>query len=184
MKIFPPIETERLILDRIIESDLEDFVLQINSSEEYSKNLFNIPYPFPEKNAITWLEHCNLGIESGESFRFAVRKKEIGKLIGVIGLHLDKEHQKAELGYWLGKSFWGNGYLTEGLVSVLNYGFNELKLNKIAATHFLFNPGSGKVMQKAGMLLEGLQKQEYFHHGQFLDVNRYSILKEDFYSII
>ena len=104
----------------------------------------------------------------------------MGKLIGTIGLHLNKEHQKAELGYWLGKNFWRKGYLTEALKAVLEFGFKELNLNKIYATHFLFNPNSGKVMLKAGMKFEGLQKQEYLQHGEFLDVNRYSLLKQDF----
>ena len=101
-------------------------------------------------------------------------------MIGTIGLHLNKEHQKAELGYWLGKNFWRKGYLTEALKAVLEFGFKELNLNKIYATHFLFNPNSGEVMLKAGMKFEGLQKQEYLQHGEFLDVNRYSLLKQDF----
>ena len=178
----PEITTERLLLSQPVENDLQDFLIQINSSEEYSKNLFNIPFPFAVENAKIWLDHCNLGIESGSSLRFAIREKEVGKLIGIIGLHIDEEHQKAELGYWLGKDFWGKGYLAEGLKAVIKYSFTELNLNKIAATHFLFNPNSGKVMQKAGMKLEGLQRQEYLQNGKFLDVNRYSILKEDFIS--
>lgn len=174
------IPTERLLLSRPREADLDDFVLQINSTGDFSKNLFNIPFPYPKENAEKWLELCNAGIETGDSFRFAIREKEIGKLIGTIGLHLSKEHHKAELGYWLGKDYWGKGYLTEALKAVLQFGFDHVQLNKIYATHFVYNPASGKVMQKVGMKFEGLLKQEYFHQEKFLDVNRYSILKEDF----
>ena len=174
------IKTSQLLLNLPTEKDLVDFLAQINSTDEYSKNLFNIPYPFPKENALKWLQNCAIGIESGETIRFAIREKEVGKLIGTIGLHLNKEHQKAELGYWLGKNFWRKGYLTEALKAVLEFGFKELNLNKIYATHFLFNPNSGKVMLKAGMKFEGLQKQEYLQHGEFLDVNRYSLLKQDF----
>ena len=174
------IKTSQLLLNLPTEKDLVDFLAQINSTDEYSKNLFNIPYPFPKENALKWLQNCAQGIESGETIRFAIREKEVRKLIGTIGLHLNKEHQKAELGYWLGKNFWRKGYLTEALKAVLEFGFKELNLNKIYATHFLFNPNSGKVMLKAGMKFEGLQKQEYLQHGEFLDVNRYSLLKQDF----
>lgn len=174
------IKTSQLLLNLPTEKDLVDFLAQINSTDEYSKNLFNIPYPFPKENALKWLQNSAQGIESGETIRFAIREKEVGKLIGTIGLHLNKEHQKAELGYWLGKNFWRKGYLTEALKAVLEFGFKELNLNKIYATHFLFNPNSGKVMLKAGMKFEGLQKQEYLQHGEFLDVNRYSLLKQDF----
>ncbi|MBW8362637.1 MAG: GNAT family N-acetyltransferase [Kaistella sp.] len=177
------LQTDRLILDRPTEKDLDDFVVYMNSCEDFSKNLFNIPFPYKRENAENWLEMCNKGIESGESFRFAIRENEIGKLIGIIGLHLTKEHHKAELGYWLGKDFWGKGYLTETLKAVFQFGFKDLQLNKIYATHFLHNPASGRVMQKAGMEFEGLLKQEYFHHGKFLDVNRYAVLKKDFESI-
>ena len=174
------IKTLQLLLNLPTEKDLVDFLAQINSTDEYSKNLFNIPYPFPKENALKWLQNSAQGIESGETIRFAIREKEVGKLIGTIGLHLNKEHQKAELGYWLGKNFWRKGYLTEALKAVLEFGFKELNLNKIYATHFLFNPNSGKVMLKAGMKFEGVQKQEYLQHGEFLDVNRYSLLKQDF----
>ncbi len=180
MESFPVLHTERLILNRPTYEDRDDFVLQINSTEDFSKNLFNITYPYSKENYEQWLPICDEGIEKGTSYRFAIRENEIGKLIGLIGLHIDKTHQKAELGYWLGKDFWGNGYLTETVNAVLKFGFEELSLNKIYATHFLYNPASEKVMQKSGMRLEGLLRKEYFHHGEFLDVNRYSILKEDF----
>lgn len=180
MNDLPELYTERLILNRPTLHDLEDFLFHINSTEDYSKNLFNISFPFTPEQAEKWLERCDLGIDTGASLRFAVREKEAGKLIGTLGLHLNREHQKAELGYWLGKDFWGKGYLTEALAAILKFGFEELNLNKIYATHFLYNPGSGRVMQKAGMKFEGLQKQEYFQHGEFLDVHRYALLKKDF----
>ena len=175
------INTERLHLNRPTENDLEDFLLHINSSEDFSKNLFNISFPFSEEQAKIWFKSCDLGYETEEAIRFAIREKGIGKLIGIIGIHINKEHHKAEIGYWLGKDFWGKGILTETLMAVIQFGFTELKLNKIFATHFLYNPASGKVMQKAGMKYEGLQKQEYFFNGEFLDVEKYFILKQDFF---
>lgn len=177
---FPVLETERLFLSRPKSSDAEDFVLQVNSCENFSKNLFNIPYPYPKENFEQWLPICDEGIESGTSYRFAIREKSNQKMIGLIGLHLQKEHQKAELGYWLGKNFWNNGYLTEGLKEVLKFAFENLELNKIFATYFLYNPASGKVMEKVGMKYEGTLREEYFHDGKFCDVDRYSILKSDF----
>lgn len=183
MKNLPTLITERIVLSRPTENDLEDFVFQINSCEDFSKNLFNIPYPYPKENFLEWLPICDEGIEKGTSYRFGIREKSNKKLIGLIGIHINKEHQKAEIGYWLGKNFWGKGYLTETLKAVLKFGFEELQLNKIYATHYLHNPASGKVMENSGMKLEGLLKQEYFHNGQFLDVNRYSILKEDFLNL-
>ncbi len=176
----PVLKTQNLLLNRPTENDLEDFLVHINSAEDFSKNLFNIAFPYTKEEAKNWLKICDEGYETGNAYRFAIREIEVGKLIGIIAIHMNKDHQKGELGYWLGKNFWGKGYLTESVKEILKFGFQELQLNKIFATHFLHNPASEKVMQKAGMKLEGLQKQEYFHQGKFLDVNRYAILKEDF----
>lgn len=174
------IETSRLLLDSPTIDDMDRFIIEINSTEDYSKNLFNISYPFTTEQAESWFKTCQKGNINSESIRFAIREKEVGKLIGIIGIHIDKEHKKAQLGYWLGKSFWGKGYISEVLKEVIKFGFEELQLNKIFATHFLFNPASGKAMQNAGMKYESLQVQEYLHNGQFLDVKRYYILKEDY----
>ncbi|MBW8359927.1 MAG: GNAT family N-acetyltransferase [Weeksellaceae bacterium] len=180
MQKYPELQTDSLLLNQPTESDLDDFILQINSTEDFSKNLFNIPFPYTREDADKWFAACNAGIESGESWRFAIREKAVGKLIGIIGLHHNMEHHKAEIGYWLGREYWGKGYLTEALKAVLIFGFGELKLNKLYATHFLYNPASGRVMQKAGMEYEGLLKQEYFHQGEFLDVHRYFMLSSQF----
>ena len=177
---FPVLETERLVLNRPTAADLPDFIAAVNSSEDFSKNLFNIPFPYTSENGENWMKICNEGIETGNSYRFAIREKNEGKLIGIIGLHLNKQHHSAELGYLLHQDFWNKGYLTEGLKEVVKFGFENLDLNKIYATHFLYNPASGRVMQKVGMKLEGTLREEYFQHGKFCDVHRYSILKSEF----
>jgi RimJ/RimL family protein N-acetyltransferase len=177
---YPELYTSRLLLNQPTENDLDDFILQINSTDYISKNLFNIPFPYTPEDADKWFAACNAGIASGESWRFGIREKEVGKLMGIIGLHPNKEHQKAEIGYWLGREYWGKGYLVEALKAVLKFGFRDLKLNKIYATHFLHNRDSGRVMQKAGMEYEGLLKQEYFHQDKFFDVDRYFMLSSQF----
>ncbi len=71
---------------------------------------------------------------------------ETDELIGAIGLTLSKKYDHAEMGYWIGVPFWGKGYCTEAAKIVLQYGFEELKLNRIFAHHMTNNPASGKVM--------------------------------------
>ena len=63
------------------------------------------------------------------------------------------------------------------------FGFQDLGLNKIYATHFPHNPASGKIMQNCGMKLEATLKQEYFKNGKPLDVLKYSVLKQDFVNL-
>ena len=85
-------------------------------------------------------------MKTDQDILFAIRNKD-HKIIGAIGLH-DRGDDKAELGYWLGTQFWNNGYVTEAAKAVIDFGFNELHLNKIYATYFLHNPASGKYWKK------------------------------------
>lgn len=184
MTNFPTLETERLILNRPTENDLGDLILHLNSDNVFSENTLNIPFPYQNENAEFWIhELVNKGFEEKKNFTFAIREKENPKLIGAIGIHLDKLHLKAEIGYWIGKEFWNKGFVTEAVREIIRFGFQDLRLNKIYATHFPHNPASGKIMQNCGMKLEATLKQEYFKNGKPLDVLKYSVFNQDFLNL-
>ena len=94
-----------------------------------------------------------------------------------IGLH-DREDGKAELGYWIAKPFWNNGFVTEAAKVILDFGFKELYFNKIFATHFPHNPASGKIMEKIGMQKESVLKQHIKKGEEYYDIVMYSIVKK------
>ena len=175
MQNFPTLSTERLVLSQPIVSDLEDVVFQMNSTSEISENTLSLPFPYREENAHFWFKMAEDGFANKDAFIFGIREKENLKLIGAVGLHLDVAHHKAEVGYWLGKSFWNNGYVSEALQEVLKFGFEELKLNKIYASHFHHNPASGKVLEKNGFVFEAELKQEILKNGKYLDLFRYAL---------
>ena len=179
MQNFPTLSTERLVLSQPIVSDLKDVVFQMNSTSEISENTLSLPFPYREENAHFWFKMAEEGFAKKDAYIFAIREKENLKLIGAIGLHLDLTNRKAEIGYWLGKSFWNKGYVSEALQRILQFGFEELHLNKIYASHFPHNPTSGKVLQKNGFEFEGILKQEVLKNGQFLDLHRYAIFQEN-----
>ena len=180
MQTFPTFSTARLVLSLPTISDLKDIVFHANSTSEIAENTITFPYPYEEKHAHFWLKMAEDGFAKKDAYIFAIREKENLKLIGAIGLHLDLANRKAEIGYWLGKSFWNKGYVSEALQKVLKFGFEELNLNKIYASHFLHNPASGKVLEKNGFVYEGTLCQEIFKNNQFLDIKRYGFLKENF----
>ena len=175
MQNFPTLCTERLVLSQPIVSDLNDVVFQVNSTSEISENTLSLPFPYREENAHFWFKMAEDGFANKDAFIFGIREKENLKLIGAVGLHLDVAHHKAEVGYWLGKSFWNNGYVSEALQEVLKFGFEELKLNKIYASHFHHNPASGKVLEKNGFVFEAELKQEILKNGKYLDLFRYAL---------
>jgi [ribosomal protein S5]-alanine N-acetyltransferase len=106
--------------------------------------------------------------------------KETGKLIGTIGFPWhDLRNRRAEIGYVLSRDCWGRGYMPEAAVRILQFGFEEMKMNRIESCHFLPNMNSGKVMEKCGMKYEGTARQKVFVKGNIWDVKQYAILKEE-----
>ncbi|WP_300671867.1 GNAT family N-acetyltransferase [Soonwooa sp.] len=151
---FPKLETEHLILDAPKEADLGD-ITKILNNEIYAKNTINIPFPYSIDSAKFWLNLSKNGFKNDDQYIFAIRLKNDQKIIGGIDLGIDKIFNKAELGYWLDQNCWNQGFATEAVIKVLEFGFENLKLKRIFATHFDFNPASGKVLEKAGMKKEG-----------------------------
>lgn len=180
METFPELITERLVLSQPQESDREDLISYLNETPEFSENTLSMPYPYLDEHATFWFEMSKNGLETGNAYIFAIRLKESKKLIGGIGLHLSQPHSKAEAGYWIAKDYQKKGYVTEALKEMIRFGLQELHLNKIYATCFVHNPASGKAMIKCGMRPEAELRQEYCKNGQFLDVFRYIILRENF----
>lgn len=104
---------------------------------------------------------------------------ESGLLIGAIGLEIHPKHRRAEVGYWIGKDYWGQGFATEALKVVLAYGFSR-GINRIWAEHFANNPASGRVMQKAGMKHEGTLRQHMVKWDRPVDCEVYGVLASEF----
>ncbi len=84
------------------------------------------------------------------------------------------------MGYWLGQPYWNLGYGTEAAAALIEFGFNQLNLNRIYAYHLPRNPASGRIMQKIGMTYEGLLRQAAKKGDTFEDLILYAILREDF----
>jgi [ribosomal protein S5]-alanine N-acetyltransferase len=102
--------------------------------------------------------------------------------VGAVGLRINPEHRHAEIGYWIGRPYWGHGYASEAATVVVGYGFEQLGLNRIFAKHFATNPASGRVMQKIGMRYEGRNRGHILKWGEFLDDEVYGVLADEWAS--
>jgi RimJ/RimL family protein N-acetyltransferase len=170
---FVEIETARLVLRPATESDIPELVPLIGAREVAATTL-RIPHPYEERHAREYIASPTKDNE----LRLLIRLRKEGRLCGGIGLHPDHD-RRAELGYWIGVPFWGNGYATEAAKAVVRYGFEHFKFNRIYAAHFLGNDASGRVLQKIGMQYEGRMRQALWKLDSFIDVERYAILRED-----
>ena len=102
-----------------------------------------------------------------------------GLASGGIGLHLQSDIQckNAELGYWLGEPFWGNGIITGAIQQMVIYGFKTWDINRIFARPFGTNIGSQKALVKAGFKLEAKFEKTLLKNGEYLDELVYAIRK-------
>lgn len=169
------LQTARLILREFSESDIPELVPLIGAREVATTTL-RIPHPYEEKHAREYIAST----PKENELRLAIRLRNDGRLVGGIGLHPQMEHLRAELGYWIGVPFWGNGYATEAAREVMRYGFEELKWNRIFAGHFKGNEASRAVILKLGMKYEGCARQSVVKSGNFVDVEVYAVLRDEY----
>jgi RimJ/RimL family protein N-acetyltransferase len=172
----PTLQTKRLLLRPFELSDGED-LRRLAGDRAIADTTLQIPHPYEAGMAEEWILTQRPRFEAGEQVVFAVVLRESGQLIGAIGLVIEGKFRRAELGYWIGRPYWRNGYCTEAAQAILEFGFRSLNLNRIHAYHFKRNPASGRVMQKLGMKHEGSAPQHIMKWGAFEDVDLYGILR-------
>ena len=168
------IQTDRLTLNHFCETDIPELVPLIGA-REVAANTLRIPHPYEERHAREFLAT----VAKENELRLAIRRQSDGRICGGIGLHPEMQHQRAELGSWIGVPYWGNGYATEAARAVVRHGFEQFKLNRIFASHFKDNDASGKILRKIGMKHEGCMRQAILKWGKFVDVEMYSILRAE-----
>ncbi len=176
MNIF--LETERLLLRRLELGDA-DRVEELASDYELAKTTLTVPHPYPVGSAADFIRSMWEAEDSG-LVAFAIVEKESESLVGIINIKQTLAYKRGELGYWVGRPFWGKGYGTEAARAVVEFGFKELGLNKVFAGAFADNPGSWRIMEKVGMKHEGTWRQHAMRDGRFVDLAYYGVLREDY----
>jgi [ribosomal protein S5]-alanine N-acetyltransferase len=114
---------------------------------------------------------------------FAIALEENNKCLGCIDLRLETQYEKASFGYILERSYWNQGYMSEALLRVLRFCFEDLGLNRVEATYYAGNEGSGRVMEKCGMKKEGVGIKEVKIKGVYQDVVHMGIISEQWQNI-
>ena len=172
----PTIETERLILRPFTLADAGD-VQQLSGDPAIAATTLHIPHPYPDGAAESWISTHQERWQSGLGAIYAITLRETGVLVGaisVLGISLQNSH--GEMGYWIGKPYWNNGYCTEAARALIRFCFDILGLHRVFAHHLARNPASGRVMEKAGMRYEGTLREHTRKTDIFEDLPVYGIL--------
>ena len=173
------LRTPRLVLRSLEHGDFPSLV-RLAGASEIASTTANIPHPYTEENAHSFLAHSEEEFAAGRAATFAVTVSPSGELCGAVGLVVTTAHQRAELGYWIGIPYWGQGFATEAASAVIAFGFNTLRLNRIHASHFAGNTASQRVLEKIGMRHEGPARQHIRKWNRFIDLENYGLLEVEF----
>lgn len=139
-----------------------------------------IPHPYTKEHARHFVENQEAMLTTARAIVFVVERKTDGQLVGNVGMKdIDPVNEQAEMGFWIGVEHWRQGYATEAASTLLNYAFDSLGLNRVAAHFMVRNPASGRVLEKIGMRREGLLRQRIKKWGVFEDVVMMAILRSD-----
>ncbi len=176
------IETERLTLRRFEMSDAEAMFRNWASDPEVVRFMaFDRCDTLEEtrKRIDEWQQYfCKKASDSWALF--AIVLKPGGEVIGMIDFaETEPKARSAEVGYQLGKAWWGNGYAAEALRALIKYCFETIGLNRVWARYDIRNVHSGRVMQKVGMRYEGTFRQCKLCKGELVSHTQYAILAEE-----
>ncbi|QBQ40957.1 N-acetyltransferase [Sphingobacterium psychroaquaticum] len=179
MIFLPEIETQRLILRELRDEDaaaIYAYFSQDSVTEFYDLETFT---SIRQARSLLKLWK-NLYVKRGGMRWGIVLKGEDDQVIGTCGYHAwSKIHNRAEIGYELDPTYWGQGLMTEAIEAIVRYGKNAIKLRRIEAFIDPANRSSGRVLEKVGMESEGILRDYYFEKGRFVDAEIYSIINKE-----
>lgn len=174
---FPVLETERLRLRKIELTDASNMYSYF--SQDRVTVFYDLETFSSKQQAVELIESLLFRYQSRKQIRWGITTKENNELIGTCGFHaLEKDHFKAEIGYELHPDHWGSGVMTEVISIVVDYGFNEMGLNRIEAFYDPLNHASRRVLEKNGFKFEGILRKRFFEKGKFVDAAISALLKE------
>ena len=177
------LESERLLLRPFVLEDAPAMFKYASDKESTQFMRFSTHQSIQDSKDI-----INIWVKESANpafYNWAIVCKECNELIGSIGLvDVNEFHLLAEVGYILRRDHWRKGLATEALSTVIRFWFVRLGMNRLESCHSIENPASGRVMEKAGMVREGV-KREYFptDHG-FVDCPIYAITRSDYDTLV
>jgi len=135
------------------------------------------PHPYTREDAEVFLD---VAAKGALGHTFGIFKEETFIGVGSIVPQQDVYRINGEIGYWLGRPYWGKGYATAAVKILTAYAFEELKLLRVFAGVFAHNPASMRVLEKNGYQLEAVIKSSLIKNGIITDEYLYSVIQANY----
>lgn len=172
---------KRIILRPLKLSDAKDIYFNIQD-KRIAENTSLIPWPYKLKDARNFVQKKQKSYQKKSNFAFGIELRSKKGVIGCISLDkVNFEHKNAEIGYWLGSRYWGQGITTEAGKLILNFAFKKIKLHRVYGFAFSDNPVSQIVFKNLGFKKEGFLRQTYWRFGRWRDDFQYGLLSKEFF---
>jgi RimJ/RimL family protein N-acetyltransferase len=169
------LNTERLTLRASAAEDLPALVPLLNDYN-VTKNLTPVPFPYTLEAGRGWLAHIAAAQAKGNHFSFSVYRDS--SFIGVCSV--GRQHGRFNLGYWIGRPYWGLGYATEAAARVVRFAFESLGETALASGYYADNPASGRVLEKLGFEPAGCELIHCVSRNATVVCNRVWLAREDY----
>ena len=176
---FPILASERLQFRKLTATDAPE-ILALRGNPETMRF---IPRPLLTdiEGALAHIKSINDKIEENLDINWAITEKNSDKCIGIMGFYRTQpEHFRSELGYMLLPEYWGKGYVTEAVTTLLNFAFNTLNFHSIEAVIDSRHKASERILQKNGFSKEAHFVENFYYNSEFTDTVIYSLLKRNF----
>lgn len=176
---FPTIETRRLLLREITPEDVNALLRHFGNPEVVQ---FIDMQPIKTiEQANEWLKWMGGFFAAQDGLRWGIVLKDSGKFVGSAGLHnWHRETHYAEIGCDIAHTHWGNAYGQEAMRGIIEFGWAQMKLNRIEADVVQGNQRSQHVLQKLGFQQEGVLRQRLLKGGKYYDVHLFGLLRNDY----
>lgn len=157
--------------------DAPELAEMLNNKKILNNLRDGLSYPYTKNDAEEYITSM-LEADKTKIFAFAITVDD--KVVGSIGVfQCENIHfRTAEMGYYIGEPYWGNGLGTSAVKQACNYIFENTDIIRIFAEPFAYNIASCRVLAKAGFQFEGLLRNNAIKNGKVLDMRMYALIKE------
>lgn len=179
-------ETERLEMSLPTQDDAEAVFGLIGGSDR-TEICATLIWDGPEEISETkkWIDDVNTMSFGDIGFHWVIRDPggdltgQPGGVMGAIGTRPRGMEGRADMGYWLGRPYWGRGIMSEAVAGLIEFGFTQLDYYKIEAEVFSHNQRGIRLVERAGMTWEGVIRQSHRKYGELVDTAVYGFLLEE-----
>jgi RimJ/RimL family protein N-acetyltransferase len=157
----PALVTERLILRGVTEADADAYERHFVDYEVIRHLSAEVPWPYPADGVRSFIRDVIVPVQGHDRWIWGLHRKDAEGVIGAIDLRRDSERKNR--GFWLGRAFWGNGYMTEAVSCINDFAFETLGFERLTFANAVGNEASRKIKVKTGARFVGVAP------GKFVD---------------